>query len=136
MSWLGVRAVGHLCHRPWSLSYGLQAEAGEEVGQGRGARRSPHLNHPRSSPFKYPHGDFKFQKWRIHQGVLPHGGSPGTEGPFPEAAPARPTHGATLQTCSHEALFFMTLIQHSSLIEGDHYWGRGGQGKLPDGEFL
>lgn len=32
---------GHLCHRPWSLSYGLQGRGREEVGQGRGAGEVP-----------------------------------------------------------------------------------------------
>ena len=38
----------------------------------------------------------------------------------------RPLTERLLQDLLTRALFFMTLIQHSSLIEGDHYWGRGG----------
>ena len=47
----------------------------------------------------------------------------------------RPLTERLLQDLLARALFFMTLIQHSSLIEGDHYWGRGGQGNYRMGSF-
>ena len=40
-----------------------------------------------------------------------------------------------LQDLLTRALFFMTLIQHSSLIVGDHYQGKAGQGNDWMGSF-
>ena len=34
-----------------------------------GLGRSRHPEPPLKQPLGYPRGDFKFQKWRIHQGV-------------------------------------------------------------------
>lgn len=40
-----------------------------------------------------------------------------------------------LQDLLTRALLFMTLIQHSSLIVGDHYQGKAGQGNYRMGSF-
>ena len=40
-----------------------------------------------------------------------------------------------LQDLLTRALLFMTLMQHSSLIVGDHYQGKAGQGNYWMGSF-
>lgn len=46
-----------------------RAEAGRRWARAEGLGRSPHPEPPYKQPLGYPRGDFKFQKWRIHQGV-------------------------------------------------------------------
>ena len=59
----------HLWRSPWSLSHGLQGRGREEMGQGRGAGEVPTPGTTLEAAPWVPTGDFKFQKWRIHQGV-------------------------------------------------------------------
>ena len=63
----------------------------------------------------------------------PHGGSPGTEGPSLRLLGLRTER--LLQDLLTRVLLFMTLIQHSSLIVGDHYQGKAGQGNYWMGSF-
>ena len=47
----------------------------------------------------------------------------------------RPLTERLLQDLLTRALLFITLIQHSSLIVGDHYQGKAGQGNNRMGSF-
>ena len=66
-------------------------------------------------------------------GEPPHGGSPGTEGPSLRLLCLLTER--LLQDLLTRVLLFMTLIQHSSLIVGDHYQGKAGQGNYWMGSF-